>query len=133
MVSQVMVRNKLRYLDGERLFEQYVLLGRAGSYKQLGNFAVSKGWVNPYTGKAPTKMGLWNSMWRWALRNPDKAHEMYSNYVLELDGDTLTDDEWYSLIESRAYQCLSRPGYRKYLSNHPELKPYAVKAKHING
>jgi hypothetical protein len=123
-MAQLIVRNKLKFLHGEELFKHYMFLGRAGSVRHLQTYAMEKGWSNPNTGKEPTAMGVWCSMWRWVLHNPEKARPMYSEYVLQF-GENLTDSEWNSLLESRAHELLTPAGYRKFLHDHPELKKYA--------
>lgn len=122
---QSKIRNKLKFLDGEELFRHYISLGRAGSYRQVENYCKSRKIKNPKTGKPPTRMGIWCSMWRWVLRNPDPARKLYASYVLELDGDILDDEEWYSLLESRAHELLTDAGYKTYLRTYPKVADYA--------
>lgn len=122
---QSKIRNKVKFLDGETVFRKYVEFGKAGSYTMLQKYSTVAGWVHPITKRPPTKMGLWATMWRWALRNPDIARKLYAQYVLELNGDYLGDEEWFSLLEARAKQLLTPPGYRKYMLKHPEVAKYA--------
>lgn len=122
---QSKIRNKVKFLDGETVFKKYVEFGSAGSYNMLQKYSVVAGWVHPITKKPPTKMGLWATMWRWALRYPDNARKLYAQYVLELSGDYLNDEEWYSVLEARAKQLLTVAGYKKYMKANPEVAKYS--------
>lgn len=120
------VRNKVKFLDGEAIFRKYVEMGKAGSFNHLVRWTIAQGIINPVRGKPPSKMALWNAMWRWALHNPEVAKPLYSDYCLQF-GDYLSDSEWKELMEWRAFQLLPYSGYRKYLKKHPELVEYANK------
>lgn len=122
-MAQRLVLNKLKFLNGEVLFNKYVDMGRGGSIAKLANFAFEQG-GNPRTGRIPTRVGVWSSMWRWALDNPDKARKIYDRYVLEF-GENLTDEYWYSLLEARAKKLLTPRGYRNYIKKYPEVGKYA--------
>ena len=104
-MAQLMILNKLKFMDGEALFKRYIEMGKGGSIAKLARFAQQQGWNNPKTGKMPTRVGVWCSMWRWALRNPQEARKIYDQYVLEF-GQNLTDEMWYSLLEARAQKLL---------------------------
>jgi hypothetical protein len=121
------IRNKLDFIgDGERLFKQWVSWGNAGTVKKLALWAGNELQLkNPRTGKIPSAMGVWAKMWRWALRHPDEARVLYEDYAIALDAaDPLTDDEWYSLLHSRAKSLLTSAGYFKYLKKYPHVANY---------
>jgi len=66
------------FLDGEKLFRQYFLMGDGASAKRLQRFAVSSGMLSP-EGREPTVMGCWKAMWRWASlkENKDTAFSIF--------------------------------------------------------
>lgn len=124
---QAKVRNKISYIgDGEPLFRKWVSWGKAGTVQMVADWAKNEcGLKNPKTGRGPSAMGIWAKMWRWALRNPELSRPLYADYVLELDGDQLTDDEWYSLLHERARVLLTRAGYKKYMVKYPDVAKYS--------
>lgn len=125
-IMQSKIRGKVRYYpEGKDIFEYWAGLGRATSLDKVKSHFFQNGFKNPKTGKPPTRMGLWCAMWRWALLNVEEARRIYAQYVLELDGETLSDDEWYSLVHSRALQLLTSRGYKKFVLDHPELNKFA--------
>lgn len=118
--------NKLRFLDGEKLFKKWTDMGKAGSLRLLIKYAESQGWKNPNTGRPPSNMAVWNSMWRWAVKNEELAKPLYKDYALQF-GIFLSDDDWWELMEYRARKLLPPGGYRKYMNKHPEIKDWYEK------
>lgn len=120
------VRNKLSYLgDGEAIFKKWISWGKAGNVKMLSIWAGEEmGWKNPNTGRNPSGMGVWSRMWRWALRNPEKARPLYADYVLQF-GELLDDEDWFSLLHERARVLLTHAGYKRYLAKYPNVALYS--------
>lgn len=111
-VTQIL-RGRRRFLDGEKLFHRfYVEMGNAGSMEKLAQWCRTEGYTNPKTGKAPTAMGVWLSMWRWAIQNPNKARPMFEKYFMGL-GEHLTDELWKDTLDKRAKSHLTTKAYEK--------------------
>ena len=124
---------KLRenYLDGERLYRQYFLMGAAASSSRIQKFAVSCGMLSP-EGNEPTTMGVWKAMWRWASlkENKDLAFSIFSDYVdnynwrlpdpdLPWDGDR--DELWHEFMMQKirtAWQFSSERRLRRFLKKN---------------
>lgn len=84
----------LKYLDGEKLFTVYwAEMGTARSYGKLVNWCKSNGVINPKTQKVPGRMGIWKSMYRWAVNNQDKAFEIAQKGFMD-GGEYLTRERW---------------------------------------
>lgn len=114
----VRLNEKKSFLAGHEreLFDRYyVLMGPARSTIKLVEYCVSHGWLNPRTGKAPTRMGCWFSMWRWALRpeNQEDAYQMYQKSLLD-EGLFCTKEAWKELLQERAIVCLEHSVYMRW-------------------
>ena len=122
-----MIRERYKFLDGETLFRQfYVIMGTAGSVLKLVEWCRTEGHINPRTGKAPTPMGVYQSMWRWAVKNPSLARPMFAEYIKSL-GKFLSSDMWYETLNIRARAYLTYRGYEKFLSKNPTARKYDSK------
>jgi hypothetical protein len=100
-------------LDGELLFNRfYVEMGPAGSMAKLAEWCKGQGFINPKTGKAPTAMGVYLSMWRWAVHNPKAARVMFEKYFMAL-GEHLTDEMWNETLDKRAKAHLTTKAYER--------------------
>ena len=105
---------KARFLDGEVLFKSYwEEMGTARSIAKLADKCRLEGVRNPKTGKAPTRMALWFSMWNWALQNPDEAYDVF-NRGLKLEGDYCSPEEWKEYLLDKAKTALSERRYEEY-------------------
>lgn len=83
-----------KFLDGEKLFTVYwAEMGSARSYSKLVRWCESNKVINPKTQRPPNRMGIWKSMYRWAVNNPDKAYEIAQKGFLD-DGKFLTRERW---------------------------------------
>lgn len=74
--------------NGEVLFKKYHEMGRAGSYKKLGRWAMENGMVNPNTGRI-SWMGPIFSMWRWAMRHPHEAFPYWKKWAEQFESELL--------------------------------------------
>ncbi len=98
-------------MDGGFLFKYYFqTMGTARSMDKLVKLCASEGVLNPAYGNAPTRMGIYKSMWRWALKkeNQKEAYEIYTSSELgNLFPVVKTWEEWIEFLKSRietAYQ-----------------------------
>ncbi len=106
-----------KYMDGEVLFRKYFEMGDAKSFLRLRNFCVSKGMVSP-TGSAPTAMGMWKSMWRWASlkENKDTAWEVYREFNQEV-----SYEDWVTSMKDKikkAWQYRTKSRYERFLRDN---------------
>ncbi len=104
-----------KYLDGEELFRKYFEeMGTARSISRLVKWCISRGIKNPLTGKPPTRMGVWKSMWRWALlpENKEKAFDIFKK-SLSAEGEFVVVEKWNEYIDSKAVHGLQF-GPKKY-------------------
>lgn len=93
-----------KFLDGEKLFRKYFEeMGPARSITKLTEWCKSQGCKNPLTGKPPTRMGVWKSMWRWALlpENERTAFEIFKK-SLASEGELVVLEKWNEYIHSKA-------------------------------
>lgn len=100
----------------EELFvEYYETMGTARSYIKLVNYCKSKGWINRRTGKPPTRMSLWFSMWRWAIRpeNHERAYKLFQQAKMD-EGEFCSKAAWEELLDERAKVCLRDSDYLKW-------------------
>lgn len=95
-----MVRMYYKFLDGEAIFRKWVSLGKGANYNLLYRWAISQNIRNPRTGKPPVKMALWNSMWRWALKNPEASRVLYNQYLLQF-GDYADEVKWAKILDEK--------------------------------
>lgn len=88
------MRKKLResYLDGEKLFKHYCVMGGAKSVSVLTRYAIAQKMISP-NGKEPTRMGVWKAMWRWASLNRNSAYELFLQ--ASQNGFDVADDTWW--------------------------------------
>jgi hypothetical protein len=70
-----------KYLDGEKLFRKYYEMGESRTINLLTEWAILDGMTSS-TGKSPTPMGVWKSIWRWASlkENRDLAWKIYREH-----------------------------------------------------
>jgi hypothetical protein len=80
-----------RYLPGELLYRTLLEMGESGSILKLQRFCLSENIVNPKTQSAPTRMGLWKAVYRWAYQNEQKAYEYHRDILKD---KALPFDEW---------------------------------------
>ncbi len=113
-----------KWLDGRKLFQEYVEMGSAGSYSKLARWAVSQGMFNPKNGKVST-MGAYQAVWRWALNNMDEARDLWAK-AYKNNGRYLSDEVWRAEIIEKARNYLSRPQYENWLRNNPQFKDGAL-------
>lgn len=105
--------------DGEKLFRVYHEWGRAAGYSRLEKWANEHGMYHPGRGKA-SKMGAYFAMWRWALRNPQKAWEIFEPWAREYEneltaaGVEINYQEFMKVIE-RHLRAKGSIGFDKYL------------------
>lgn len=107
---------KEKYLDGEILFRQYYAMGEARSINRLTKFAISQGMTSS-TGKLPTTMGVWKSIWRWASlkENRDTAWKIYK------ESTNKTFAEWIEYMRDNirtAWQHPTEAKYTKFLKDN---------------
>lgn len=107
-----MGQKKLKFLDGE---ECWRLWSELGSITKVVYYLVDKGVRNTLTGDAPTRMGVWNAAWRWAIHNPAEAQPMMTA-SLERLGETLTDEEWQEMVLKKAETVLTHSAFRRFLA-----------------
>ena len=100
-----------KFLDGEKLFKYYYeTMGDARSTVKLVEWCKTQGMVNS-KGKSPTRMGVWLSAWRWALKNEFAAQKIY--------GDSVGIDGWTALLKERAYTCYyGGKAYENWCKDH---------------
>lgn len=113
----------MKYLDGEELFRTYWGMGEAKSITRLKKWYESNDKPrNPRTGKYPDRMGLWKSMWRWAVDNMDDAYEIV-NKAFMANGETMTRERWQKEMLSKATSSYQNSNYLdrwKKKVNYPE-------------
>lgn len=100
----------------EELFVHYYqTMGTARSFGKLASWCVSKGWINRQTGKPPTRMAPWFSMWRWAIKteNQEKAYKIYDNSLVDY-GEHITRSEWEEFLDNKARVCLRPVDYDRW-------------------
>ena len=73
---------KMAFYDGKALFEIYHSWGSAASLNRAVEWAEANGMVNPENGKA-SKVGVRQSMWKWAINNPEESYEIWKKYYFE--------------------------------------------------
>lgn len=106
-----------KFLDGEMIFKRYAYLGRAASFSILRKWLIGQGVRNPVTNQPPCRMAIWNSMWRWALANPDVAKKYYDEYLVQF-GEYMSDSEWTEFLKSRARNLYSPSRYERYKNDN---------------
>lgn len=99
------------YMNGGFLFKYYFsVMGTARSMDKLVKLCASDGVTNPAYGTPPTRMGIYKSMWRWALKkeNQKEAYNIYTSSELgELFPVIQSWEEWIEFLRSKiesAYQ-----------------------------
>ena len=103
-----------QYMDGKKIFKYYwEEMGTARSCSKLAKWCKSEGMSNPITGKSPTTMAVWFSMWRWAIRNQTEAYQIYNKALSDL-GLFISDVEWKVIIDDKASVCLNKKSYDKF-------------------
>lgn len=119
-------RRPVKMLDGEMIFRHYyVEMGDGRSYGKLARWASEKWGKNPLTGKNYSPSAVWQSGWKWAFKNLDKARQIYAEVYLRY-GETLTDDIWMKLVSQHAKTCMTRTQYKKFFARNPEFRPYEL-------
>lgn len=73
---------KRKQYDGKVLWQVFMGMGRAASYKKLSEWAAENGMVNPRTGKV-SEMGPNWAMWSYAMRQPEEAFEAWKKWAWE--------------------------------------------------
>lgn len=102
-----------KYLDGEKLFTVYwAEMGSARSYAKLQKWCEANKIVNPKTQKVPGRMGLWKSMYRWAVNNPDKAYEIAQQGFRD-SGDYLTRERWDAEMKEKVDTSYQSPNFTR--------------------
>lgn len=76
--------------DGKTLWEKYCDMGRAATYDKLARWATSIGMKKPSSERA-TRMGVFFSMWRYALRNPEKAYPAYEKWAKAYESELIAE------------------------------------------
>ena len=69
-----------KYLDAEKLFRKYIEMGEGRTIELLTEWAILEG-MESSTGKKPTPMGVWKSIWRWASTHKDEAWELAKDHT----------------------------------------------------
>ena len=122
-----------RQLLDEKLCFQ--LWAQLGSLTKVQNHMKVAGIVNPNSGKAFTPMAIWNAAFRWVLKHPDDAREMYVEA-----GSVLSDVQWEEWLVHKAMYVLGasskgnfmrwvrRMGFEKY--DYVYAERYGLEAKH---
>lgn len=108
-----MGQKKLKFLDGE---ECWRLWSELGSITKVVYHLVDKGVRNTLTGDAPTRMGVWNAAWRWAIHNSAEAKPMMAASYQRL-GEELTDEEWQEMIIRKAQTVLTHSAFKKFIAS----------------
>lgn len=115
-VAQLNARKQfLKGHERELFIEYYQTMGTARSYIKLVNYCVVQGWMNPRTGKKPTRMTCWFSLWRWAIRpeNQEEAYKIYNQAMLD-EGLFCSKETWAELLDERAKVALRDSDYVKW-------------------
>lgn len=94
-------RTGLHYYDGKAIWEKYMSMGKAATYKKILFWCNETGMVNPATGKA-SFMGPRFAMWRYAIRNPEEAYKPYFEWQREY-GNFPTFKEFCEDLSDHAY------------------------------
>ena len=88
-----------RYLDGKKLFEVYWVemggpreFGGSASYKKLEGWCKANNMIHPVLGTVG-RMGIWKSMWRWAVENQDESYAVAQKGVSQ-NGAYITKERW---------------------------------------
>jgi hypothetical protein len=68
-----------RYLDKKECFEKYVQLGSLAAVKRYFD---NRGFVNPATGKPPTRQAIKNATFTYILFNIDDAKKVLDSYYV---------------------------------------------------
>lgn len=106
------------YLDGESIFKQWVDLGLC-SYAKLTQWCFDQKMIHPVTGKGPTRMGVWVSVWLYALHNPADAKKLFDS-AMRTRGEFWTEKQWMTLLHSRAKNIYKNGNqYSRYVEEHP--------------
>lgn len=98
------LRKSNNYLNGEKLFFVYWVemggpqeYGGAGSQGKLQSWCRANKIFHPLTGRVPNRMGVWKSMWRWAVMNFDESYEIAQRGVSQY-GQFITRERWVEEI-----------------------------------
>lgn len=108
-----------KYLDGKQLFTVYwkdfggpVSIGGAGSITRLVNWCAAQGIRNPVTGKIPSRMATWKSLYRWAVNNIDEAYEMAKSAFFDR-GIELTKERWMEEMKVKVNTSYQKPNFTR--------------------
>lgn len=108
-----------KYLDGEKLFTVYWkdfggsrVMGGAGTYDLLRNWAFANNMRNPATGKAPSRMAVWKAAYRFAVREPDRAYEIARTAFIDR-GQVLTKDRWMDEMKIKVNTSYQKPNFTR--------------------
>lgn len=113
----------LFFYDGKRIWEYYMSLGRAATYKRVRQWCADVGMVNPQNGKV-SMMGPRFAMWRYAIRNPDEAFVAYQEWQREYGN--------YPTFNEFCQDCVNHAYTKKTCIVSPREKQEFVE-KYING
>lgn len=68
--------------DGEKIWIEFMSMGKAATYQKIRGFCSRNGMVNPMTGRV-SQMGPVYAMWRYAFKNPETSYEYYRKWKME--------------------------------------------------
>ena len=108
-----MGQKKLKFLDGEECF---MLWFELGSITKVVYNLSDKGVHNTLTGEPPTRMGVWNAAWRWAIFNLEESRPIMEEAYRKL-GKALTDEEWVEMVVRKARTVLNHSAFKKYIAS----------------
>lgn len=104
------------FINNKEAFNMWIELGSLN--KVQAKFA-ELGMVNK-EGKPPSREGLGNAAWKYALANPEEAYNRISETNRRMNVPVPTVEEWRKMMMGKAKSLLTQRKNKQFLSEHPE-------------
>lgn len=107
---------KWGFINNQDAFNMWIELGSLN--KVQAKFA-ELGMLNK-AGKPPSREGLGNAAWKYAVYHPQEAFDRISEVNRKMNMPLPTAEEWTATIRQKAKHLLPNRKYAKFIAEHPE-------------
>lgn len=118
------IKKRWGYLDNKAAFMAWQ---ETGTLRKAMKKLEMDGFVNPKTGRGPTRQGVKVAAWYWVFENMDEARRFFDENNAKMGAEPMTDEEYFSVLADKAPEIYYKTPLklRKFFESHPEVAKYA--------